>query len=60
MDHFVILPLHKLFIDHLKVLDKFVTSDLDLDLQGQICHESLNVCAIVRHLFFANAKKGPP
>ena len=24
----------------------FETSDLDLDYQGQICHESLNVCAI--------------
>ena len=23
---------HKLFIDHMKVLDKFETSDLDLDL----------------------------
>ena len=37
---------HKLFIDHLKVLDKFVTGDLDLDLQGQICNESLNACTI--------------
>ena len=37
---------HKLFIDHLKVLDKFETSDFDLDLQVQICHESLNVCVI--------------
>ena len=45
MDHFVILTFsHKLFIDHLKVLDKFEASDLDH--QGQICHESLNVCVI--------------
>ena len=34
---------HKLFIDHLKVLE---TSYLDLDLQCQICQESLNVCVI--------------
>ena len=33
------------FIDHLKVSDEFETSDLELDLQGQICHENLNVCA---------------
>ena len=33
----------------------FETSDFDHDHQGQICHESLNVCA---YLFFANAKKG--
>ena len=40
------MPSHKLFIDHLKVLDKFETSDLDLDLQGQIYLESLNVFVI--------------
>ena len=28
-----------MFIDHLKVSDEFETSDHDLDLQGQICHE---------------------
>ena len=35
-----------MFIDHRKVLGKFETSYLDLDLPGQICHESLNVCVI--------------
>ena len=35
----------ELFIGHLKVLDEFESSYLDLDLQ--ICHESLNVCVII-------------
>ena len=30
----------ELFIDQLKFVDEFETSDLDLDLQGKICHES--------------------
>ena len=34
----------EMFIEHLKVSDKFETSDLDLD--GQICHNSLNICVI--------------
>ena len=39
------LPLHaNCSFDHLKVLDKFETSDLDL--QGKICHKTLNVCVI--------------
>ena len=31
---------------HLKVWERFETSDIDLDHQSQICHESLNVCVI--------------
>ena len=44
-----------------KVLDKFETSELDLDLQGQIGLDLSRerVGAGGRHLFFANAKKGP-
>ena len=42
----ITFTLVQLFIDHPKVSDKFGTSDLGLDLQGQICHESLNVCVI--------------
>ena len=34
-----------MFIDHPKVSGEFETS-LNLDLQGQISHESLNVCVI--------------
>ena len=37
----------ELVIDYLKVSGEFETSDLDLDLQGQIIWgESLNVCVI--------------
>ena len=49
---------HKLFIDHLKVLDKVETSDLDLDLQGQICPLfkclciSLWMCLLLNHFEF--------
>ena len=28
------------------VLDQFETGEFHLDLQGQICHESSNICAI--------------
>ena len=28
------------------VLDQFAPGEFDLDLQGQICHESLNICVI--------------
>ena len=37
----------ELFIDHLKDPDEIETSYLDLDLDLQICHESLNVCVIL-------------
>ena len=35
---------YELIIDHLKVLVDFDIESGDLDLQGQICHESSNVC----------------
>ena len=44
---FFLYTISRMFIDHLKVSGEFETSDLDLDLQGQIYHESLNVCVII-------------
>ena len=35
-----------MLIDHLNVSGEFESSDPDLDLQGQICHESSNICVI--------------
>ena len=43
---FQILPSNLNHIDYLKVSDELETGDLDLEFQGQICHESSNVCVI--------------
>ena len=36
----------RLFNDYLMVSDEIETSDYDLDIQGQICHESSKVSVI--------------
>ena len=36
----------ELFIDNLKVSNVFETGYFDLNIQGQICHENLNVSVI--------------